>query len=270
MRDKGLYHGSLLFFSHVRKMAIYAIKISIQDNFLYTVSNKKWKSAIDSQFQVFTEEENYPFHKIKDIGDIAKVREILFKEAKSFINEYERLGYSFTAMFKSILRKNDKVLQLAVGSCPELVYLVKDLQFDYYVEDPLFPEIFKSIDLREVFKDEIKEFCDLPAETMGGKYPNYFDIIVCHNVLNHTYNPGKVLDSIYQMLKGGGYVFDLTMRQASGSSHPGIIGRRALIKGYMKRKFEVIYSGTYKHLDYPSIPQKRRYYTVLRLKKQVI
>lgn len=267
VKEKGLFRGTIAALQKLIGIVPYALKIPIQDNFLYTVSERKWQGALDTQFQIFSTHENYPFYKIEDNRDyLPRVRSILFDEAKAFLDTYEKLGYPFTAMFKELMTENAKVLQLAIGACPELVHLVKELNFDYYVEDPLFPKIFRSVDLREVFKEEINGFCDLPAETMWAEYQGFFDGIVCHNVLNHTYNPGKVIDSISKMLKPSGIVFDFTMRQGSGSSHPGIIGHRALIRGYTSRGFEVIYSAVFKHLDYPSFPQKHRYYTVLRKK----
>ena len=269
IKERGLFRGTIAVLQKVSGKAMYRLKIPIQDNLLYRVSDKNWKSALEAQFQIFSTRENYPFYKIKDKRDISEIRRILFDEAKVFLDTYESLGYPFVALFKKFITRDAKVLQLAVGACPELVHLAKKLRFSYYVEDPLFPKIFKSVDLREVFKDEIKGFCDLPAETMWVEYQRFFDIIVCHNVLNHTYDPGKVIDSISKMLKDGGLVFDFTMRQPARGSHPGLIGHSALIRGYSSRSFEVVYSAVFKHLDYPSFPQKHRYYTLLRKKGAV-
>lgn len=266
IKKKGLYKGTIVGLQKLIGLALCALKIPIQDNFLYKVSRKSWRKALDVQFQIFSTNENYSFYRIKDIRDMSEVRRIVFSKAKAFLNSYEKLGYPFTAMFKELMTENAKVLQLAAGACPEIVHLVKELNFDYYVEDPLFPRVFSSIDLREVFKEEIKGFCDLPAETMWAEYQEFFDVIVCHNVLNHTYDPGKVIDSMSKMIKPDGLVFDFTMRQFVGYSHPGIIGHRALIRGYTSRGFEFVYSAVFKHLDSRSFPQKHRYYTVLRKK----
>ena len=260
IKEKGLFQGTIAAF-------LYTLKIPLQDNFLYRVSNKKWQNALNKEFKMFSNSNDYAFHKIKYKTDFSEIRALLYDEAKGFLLTYERLCYPFTAMFKAFVKQeHPKVLQLAVGVTPELVHLVEELGIDYYVEDPLFPEIFQSVDLKAVFKKEIKEFCNLPAETMWKEYQEFFDVIVCHNVLNHTRDPGKVIDSMSKMLKPEGLIFDFTMRQPSGSSHPGIIGRRALIRGYTSRGFEIIYSAVFKHLDFPSYPQKQRYYTLLRKK----
>jgi len=266
IREKGLFQGTITSMQRLMRLIWCTLNIPIQDNFLYTVPMGKWEKALDTQFDIFSKHEQYPFYKIKDNKDISEVRSILLAEAQSFLDTYQKLGYPFRALFKELVAKKARVLQLAVGACPELIQMTEELELDYYVEDPLFPKILQSVDLRKVFSKDIKGFCALTAEDMWPEYPEFFDAIVCHNVLNHTHAPKKVIDSMFRMLKPGGLIFDFTMRQGTGDSHPGMIGQSALLRGYTSRGFAVIYSAVFKHLDYPSFPQKHRYYTAVRKK----
>lgn len=253
-----------------QKMSL-ALKLPFQDRYLYKVSGKNWQTSLDFQFDKFSLRPRMPMYKAlkaKEEGaSIDELRELLFVEAKSFHTTYKKLGYPFVEMFREFSPPKPRVMQLAVGSCPEMTYLVKELDFEYYIEDPLFSQIFKVVDLREIFKNEVAGFCSLPAEEMWKDYPEFFDVIVSHNVLNHTYDPGRVIDSVAKMVKKGGLVFDFTIRQPSVGSHPGMIGQKALLRGYTSRGFEIVYSAAFKHLDFPSFPQKHRFYSLFRRRK---
>lgn len=82
-------------------------------------------------------------------------------------------------------------------------------------------------------KEVIK--CDLDWEKLPFK-SNYFDEVVCKNVLEHLTNPGFALKEMYRVLKKGGKLLLITdnanyWRWAIGKTHLGGYERHSKHKG---------------------------------------
>ncbi len=75
----------------------------------------------------------------------------------------------------------------------------------------------------------------------------YFDVVFCSNALDHTTDPGKVVEEIFRALKNGGYfiltveIFDFTSKKERNLAHPHSLEKEdvySLIKSKFKIMFE--------------------------------
>lgn len=68
---------------------------------------------------------------------------------------------------------------------------------------PELPNYLKSF-LNELY-NRTKTYVQTPAEEFNSP-TNSFDLIICDNVLEHTFNPHKIIKNTYDLLTPGGYL----------------------------------------------------------------
>ena len=124
-----------------------------------------------------------------------------FKENKSKVLEYWK-KYRYLDEINNICKidDNNRVLDIGCGISTVLHY-IKGERFGI---DPLADEYFKLYNYPEGIKIQ-KGF----GENISFS-SQFFDVVFCSNVLDHTTDPQKTVDEIFRVLKNGGY-FVLTV-----------------------------------------------------------
>lgn len=246
-----LLYSSRRWLHHLR----YGIGDFLLPSRLPLASLQDWEQALSLEWRMFQERPVY-LKKFTDCHTPEQVREVLLAEAHTRLEEYNRVGYPFADLFRSLRLTSDRrVLQIAAGVFSELLPLVEENPFRLYLEDPLFDSILSHVDLRSAWGKAVVEYCTLPAERLQEQYSaDSFDVVVANNVLNHTYDPEHVLDQIIVVAKPAGTVFLHHIDQPEGYQHPVRVVRRQIANYLSRQGVEVVFQSDF---VYPDRPKKR-------------
>jgi len=120
---------------------------------------------------------------------------------KKIIKLIKNINYSILG------RKNVKILDIGCGSGQLLLYLAN--------KGIILPDHLYGVDLSAKAISKIKNYNKIPAENLKVLDiekeklpfpPNYFDIIIMAEVIEHLENPCNILNEICRVLKNSGYL----------------------------------------------------------------
>jgi len=119
------------------------------------------------------------------------------EERNLLIKQYWKWYLNLLESFTKI-NETSKILEIGCGADGIINYIDKG---EKYAIDPLM----------DVYKSKYKMPDDVIFEKGAGESlpfeNNYFDVVITTNVLDHTYNPQKVINEIRRVLKNGGILF---------------------------------------------------------------
>ena len=209
-----------------------------------SVAQKNWSKASEVQWKYFQENPQYFDNRAFD--STAAQKQFILGRALEYSEQYEKVNYPFLNLFFKEDLRHKKVLHIASGIFADLLPYVEDKGLEYYLEDPLLKLLDQKMGYYSLFSKLCKDFCSLTAENIGEYYQDqFFDYVICHNVLNHTYGPEQILDNIYSKLKIGGKIYLHHIDQDVEGTHPLRINKRQLLKYFQKKDLIPEYQSDY-------------------------
>jgi SAM-dependent methyltransferase len=222
------------------------------------VSKDIWKVAQESEW-VFWDRKRYePARLIEAIHD----KYVLFTKIKT--------------IYPQILKEpqeNGKALEMGIGPlCLGVVSLLEPAEkWEITGIDPLprmaLPKLPSYLEafFSELYKKNMT-YVQTPAEEFDNP-PNTFNLIICDNVLEHTYNPHRIISNINNLLVPGGF---LVLRENT-LSHLSKWRKKIFSKKYHDKAHPVYFTfqelidiikGNYLDLKYV---QRDQYETIKRI-----
>lgn len=133
--------------------------------------------------------------------DDAQTEEARWWSKEFLIKQNNEIEQKFSNIFNTIeqeigIKEDWKILDVACG--PTCISLLFDKGEKYGI-DTLLDEYEKNLTLPDGIELSVGTGEEINFED------NFFDIVVCRNALDHTYNPHQVISEIYRVMKPGGY-----------------------------------------------------------------
>jgi SAM-dependent methyltransferase len=158
---------------------------------------------------------------LKNVWHVAQESELVFWDKKRYqparligtINDKYDLLMKIKTIYPQILEEpqdKGKALEIGIGPlCLGVVSLLEPAEkWDITGIDPLprmpLPELpsYLAAFFSELYKRNMT-YVQTPAEEFDSPV-NSFNLIICDNVLEHTYNPNKIINNIFNLLVPGG------------------------------------------------------------------
>jgi len=220
----------------------------------------------------------------KNVWHLAQEEELVFWDKKRYeparlieaINDKYVLLMKIKTIYPQILKEpqdKGKALEIGIGPlCLGVVSLLEPAEkWEITGIDPLprmaLPKLPSYLDgfFSELYKKNMT-YVHTPAEEFDNPI-NSFNLVICDNVLEHTYNPHRIISNIYNLLIPGGF---LVLRENTLShlgkwrkiiisnkyhdkAHPVFFTFQELINIINEKHYDIIYA------------QRDRYETVKRL-----
>jgi SAM-dependent methyltransferase len=159
----------------------------------------------------------------KNVWHVAQESELLFWDKKRYeparlieaIHDKYVLFTKIKTIYPQILKEpqdKGKALEIGIGPlCLGVVSLLEPAEkWEITGIDPLprmaLPELpgYLNAFFSELYKKPMT-YVQTPAEEFDNPI-NSFDLVICDNVLEHTYNPHKIINNIYKLLNPGGFL----------------------------------------------------------------
>ena len=159
----------------------------------------------------------------KNIWHIAQESELIFWDEKRYeparlvgaIHDKYVLFTKIKTIYPQILTEPQvkrKALEIGIGPlCLGVVSLLEPAEkWEITGIDPLprmaLPKLPSYLEafFSELYKKNMT-YVQTPAEEFDNPI-NSFDLVICDNVLEHTFNPHKIINNIYNLLKPGGFL----------------------------------------------------------------
>ena len=159
----------------------------------------------------------------KDIWKVAQESELVFWDRKRYeparlieaIHDKYVLFTKIKTIYPQILEEpqdKGRALEMGIGPlCLGVVSLLEPAEkWDITGIDPLprmpLPKLpgYLEAFFSELYKKNMT-YVQTPAEEFDNPV-NSFNLVVCDNVLEHTYNPQRIINNIYNLLIPGGYL----------------------------------------------------------------
>jgi len=209
----------------------------------------------------------------KNVWHVAQESELLFWDKKRYeparlieaIHDKYVLFTKIKTIYPQILKEpqdKGKALEIGIGPlCLGVVSLLEPAEkWEITGIDPLprmaLPELpgYLNAFFSELYKKPMT-YVQTPAEEFV--YPaSSFNLVVCDNVLEHTYNPHKIINNIYNLLITGGCLVlrestlslfgkwrkNLFSNKYHDEAHPVFFTYKELINIVKQNHFDLIYS----------------------------